>query len=68
MQVCSFFSKGLHSCYIASNQQDECIKECMMNGGYQLVFFTPEMLLGKQKMEKNVALRQVCTPSMSSCN
>ena len=41
-------AKGLPACYIAGGQEDECVKEHVMKGDYQLVMFTPEMLLNKK--------------------
>lgn len=44
--------KGLAACYVAGDQEDEYVKEHVMKGDYQLVFFTPEMLLNKKQWRR----------------
>ena len=47
LQVASLSVKGLRACYIAGDTEDD-VKEGVIRGDYQIVFFTPEMLLEKK--------------------
>ncbi len=40
---------GLRACYITGEHDDEEVKKGIAKGLYQLVYFTPEMLLGNKK-------------------
>ena len=40
------------TCSITGKQDDESVIEGVMAGDYRLVFFTPEMLIGKTKWRK----------------
>lgn len=42
----------MKACYITGDQDDEQVKEGVTKGLYQIVYFTPEMLLGNQKWRK----------------
>ena len=43
--VTSFSAKGISAAYISGEQEDKNVKKGMVDGAYQIVFFTPEMLL-----------------------
>ena len=49
LQAASFSARGLSTAYIASDQDDQQTIAGVLEGTYQLVFFTPEMLLLKKK-------------------
>ena len=44
LQVASLCARGLAACYITADQEDH-VKIGVLIGKYQLVLFTPEMLL-----------------------
>ena len=44
-KIAALTHKGIKVCYISSNQDSEAIKGGVTNGEYEIVFFTPEMLL-----------------------
>ena len=49
----SFLSqRGVKACYITAEQDDDGVKEGVVQGQYQLVYFTPEMLLGSKRRRK----------------
>ena len=50
-QVSSLSERGVKACYITAEQHDEIVKG-VVQGLYQLVYFTPEMLLGSKKWRK----------------
>lgn len=52
LQVASLQARGLAACYIAGDQEDEAVKEGVIRGEYQLVLFTPEMLLENKRWRK----------------
>ena len=52
LQVANLSARGLAACYIAGDQGDEGVKNGVTRGDYQLVFFTPEMLLDKRRWRK----------------
>lgn len=39
---------GVKACYISGEQDDQRVKEGVVKGDYQLVYFTPEMILGSR--------------------
>ena len=44
-----FSAKGISAAYISGEQEDKNVKKGVVNSAYQIVFFTPEMLvLNKQ--------------------
>lgn len=57
-QVASLSAKGLATSYIAGEQKDEGVKRAVMKGEYQLVLFTPEMLL-ESKLWRKMLLGEV---------
>ena len=42
-------TRGLRTCCVTGDQEDNCVKESVMKGEYQLVLFTPEMLIDKKQ-------------------
>ncbi len=48
-QVASFSERGVKAYYIGDEQH---VKEGVVDGLYQLVYFTPEMLLGSKEWRK----------------
>ena len=44
-------AKGVAACYVAGDQE-VLVKEHVMSGDYQLVYFTPETLLDKKKWRR----------------
>ena len=44
-QVAGFSAKGLLVAHISGEQDDEKVKRNVVDGLYQMVYFTPEMLL-----------------------
>ena len=44
-KVTSFSAKGVSAAYISGEQEDKNVKKGVVDGAYQIVFFTPEMLL-----------------------
>ena len=50
--VTSLQARGVTACYIAGDQHDENIKRGVKKGDYQLVIFTPEMILDSRKWRK----------------
>ena len=45
LQVPKFSERGLRVAYITGEQDDEEVKKGVVGGYFQLVFFTPEVLL-----------------------
>ncbi len=45
-------AKGLKACYIAGDQEDEGVKRSVISGKFQLVIFTPEMLLNNNQWRR----------------
>ena len=44
--------KGVKSCYMSADQDSEDVKQGLIEGEYQVVYFTPEMILvGKRWRE-----------------
>lgn len=43
---------GLRACYISGEQEDEEVKEGVVRGMFQVVYFTPEMLLSNKKWRR----------------
>lgn len=62
MQASSFSSKGIPTAYIASDQEDDLVIKGVVEAKYKLVFFTPEMLLLKNKWRS-----LFMTPAYSQC-
>ena len=52
MQVASFSSKGLTAVYVSGELTDDLTKERVCRGEYQLVFFTPEMIINNKRWRK----------------
>ena len=40
---------GIKACYISGEQDNEYVKESVLKGDYQVVYFTPEMILGSKR-------------------
>ena len=36
---------GIKACYISGEQDNDYVKESVLKGDYQVVYFTPEMIL-----------------------
>ena len=51
-QVACLCARGLTACYVAGSLEDECVKERVRNGDYQLILFTPEMLLDQKRWRR----------------
>ncbi len=49
LKVSSLSLMGVRACYISGEQDDEEVKEGAAKGAYQIIYFTPEMILGKKK-------------------
>ena len=45
---------GLKACHLSRDQDDEGVNDGVVKGAYQVVYFTPEMLLGSKKWRKMV--------------
>ena len=52
LQVAFLSQRGVKACFITPDQQDDGIKDGVVQGLYQLVYFTPEMLLGSKRWRK----------------
>ena len=52
MQVSSFSSKGLSAAYVTGEPGNEDVKRGVRKGEYQLVFFTPELLINNKRWRK----------------
>lgn len=52
LQVASYSSKGLSSAYVSREVTDRTILTGVAQGFYQLVFFTPEMLIASKKWRR----------------
>ena len=52
VQVSSFSSKGLSAAYISGEPSSERMKEGVSRGAYQLVFFTPELIVTNKRWRK----------------
>ena len=46
--------RGLCACYITGDMEDAKVMQDVMQGAYQAVFFTLEMLMGQKKMATDV--------------
>ena len=53
MQVPSLCARGVTACCITGDQAEVDVKSKVKAGKYQLVFFTPEILLENKNVEKN---------------
>ena len=40
---------GIKACYISGEQDNDYVKESVLKGDYQVVYFTPEMILGSKR-------------------
>ena len=40
---------GVKACYISGEQDDQLVKEGVRKGDYQVVYFTPEMILASKR-------------------
>ena len=58
LQVAKLSTNGLAACYIAGDQEDERVKAGVIRGDYQLVLFTPEMLL-QSRQWRNIFLGKI---------
>ena len=54
MQVASFSSKGLSVACVSGDTTDSSVKDGVCKGAYQLVYFTPEMLIMSKKWRRVV--------------
>ena len=52
MQVTNYFSKGLTAVYVSGELTDDLTKKRVYRGEYQLVFFTPEMIINNKRWSK----------------
>ena len=52
LQVAFLTQQGVKTCFITADQQDDGIKEGVVQGLYQLVYFMLEMLLGNKRWQK----------------
>lgn len=43
---------GIRACHISGEQDDEAVKEGAVQGSYQVIYFTPELLLESKKWRK----------------
>ena len=41
--------RGIRAGYVTGDQESDEVKEAVTEGKYQVVYFTPEMLLGSRK-------------------
>ena len=57
-QVTDLSAKGLKVCHITGDQRNEAVKSGVMRGEYQIVYFTPEILL-KRKEWQRMLLKEV---------
>ena len=51
-QVSSLFSKGISAAYVSEQPGNERKKEGVSKGMYQLVFFTPELIVTSKRWRK----------------
>ena len=52
MQVATYSGKGLSSAYVSGEMTDRTILDGVAWGLYQLVFFTPEMLITNKRWRR----------------
>ena len=52
MQATTFSSKGLNAAYVSGELTDDLMKERVRRGEYQLVFFSPEMIINSKRWRK----------------
>lgn len=52
MQVTSFCSQGVSSVYVSGEVVDSAILGGVCDGRYQLIFFTPEMIINKKRWRR----------------
>ena len=65
LQVASLSTRGLKACHVTSEQDDENVKAGVLRGDYQVVYFTPEMLLEnkvwRRMLSGSVYSNRLCT-------
>ena len=52
VQVTFLSRAGIRACFISPEQKDEALREGVITGVYQFVYFTPELLLANKKWRK----------------
>ena len=52
VQVTFLSRAGIRACFISPEQKDEAVREGVITGVYQFVYFTPELLLANKKWRK----------------
>ncbi len=50
--MATFSKKGLKAAYVTGETGNEEVKSAVMAGHYQLVFFTPELIIDTKKWHK----------------
>ena len=60
LQVAKLSASGLSACYIAQDQEDQQLKANAIKGDYQLVLFTPEMLLQSRQWRSMLLSKVYC--------